>query len=361
MDQIKKIILLHVGTSICNFRCHYCYLAQRKESYQGVQPEMRYKPDEIAKALSRKRIGGSAFINVCADGETLLTKDIDQYVKALVEEGHYVELVTNLTITPMLDRFLSWSPDLLSHLEFKCSFHYLELKRTGLLEVFAKNVQNAWSAGASATIEMAPSDELIPYIDEVKLFSMTHFGALPHLTITRDDRTKGIDYLTSLTDEEYERIWGQFDSSFWRFKRLIFGKKQRGYCYAGKWSMYVDLSSGYTLPCYGGRPLSRDLFAPPYDTPLPEAAIGACPYPHCYNGHALLTLGLIPGVTDTGYGDIRDRTCVDGSHWLKPELHAFFNSQLGNSNQTDPFPMRVSRQLYWILRRICSKIVHSHK
>ena len=122
--------------------------------------------------------------------------------------------------------------------------------------------------------------------------------------------------------------------------------------------MYVDLASGYTLPCYGGKPLSRDLFAPPYSTPLPESALGACPFPHCYNGHALLTLGLIPGVTDTRYGDIRDRIRTDGSHWLQPEFHAFLNSQLCDSNQTDSFVKRKSRLLYTGLRRAARKMIH---
>ena len=90
--------------SICNFRCHYCYLAQRPESYQGVQPEMKYSPEQVAKALSKKRLGGSAYINVCADGETLLTRDIEVYMRKLAEEGHYIEFVTNCTITPVLKR-----------------------------------------------------------------------------------------------------------------------------------------------------------------------------------------------------------------------------------------------------------------
>ena len=358
MDRIKKILLVRIGTSICNFRCHYCYLAQRDECYQGLQPEMKYTPEQVAQALSAKRIGGHALMNFCAEGETLLTRNIDQYVKALVQEGHYAEVVTNLTVTAMLERFLSWEPELLKRLEFKCSFHYLELKKRGLLNTFAENVKRIWAAGASASIELAPSDELIPYIDEVKQFSMEHFGALPHLTITRNDCTKGIEYLTKLSDAEYDRIWSQFDSAFWRYKRTIFGKKQHRYCYAGKWSMYVDLASGYALPCYSGKPLSKDLFSPAFDSPIPEEAIGACPYPHCYNGHALLTLGLIPGASDVRYGDIRDRIRADGTHWLQPELHDFFNTVLCDSNAPDRFFQRQSKLLSLRCRRIARTVKH---
>lgn len=108
MDKIKKLILFRIPMSICNFRCHYCYLAQRDEHYQGIQPEMKFTPEQVRKAMSRERLGGPAYMNFCADGETLLVTNLDQYVKELVEEGHYAEIVSNMTITPMLNRILSW-------------------------------------------------------------------------------------------------------------------------------------------------------------------------------------------------------------------------------------------------------------
>ena len=109
----------------------------------------------------------------------------------------------------------------MKRLEFKCSFHYLELKKKGWLERFAENVQKIWDAGASANIELAPSDELIPYIDEVKEFSMKHFGALPHLTILRDDRTSKIDYLTKMTEEEYDNTLNHLVPRFGNLKNFI--------------------------------------------------------------------------------------------------------------------------------------------
>lgn len=330
MDQIKKIILVGIPMSICNLRCSYCYLAQRDECYQGIQPTMRYSPEHIARAFSRERIGGSAFFNICADGETLLTKNIDQYVKAILEQGHYVELVSNMTVTPMIEKILRFDRELLQRLEFKSSFHYLELKKRGLLHTFAENVNKAWEAGASATVETTPPDELIPYIDEMKAFSMKHFGALPHLSIARNDRTEGIEYLTELPLEEYDATWRQFDSGFWAYKRSVFGVRQKEFCYAGAWSINVDLSTGKAYQCYGGRSLGNILEDP--DKPLPSQAIGQCPLAHCYNAHALLTLGLIPGATDVRYGDIRNRERADGTQWLQPSVRKFFNTQLVESN-----------------------------
>ncbi len=330
LDKIKKIILMGIPMSICNFRCHYCYLAQRDESFQGCQPVMKYSPQQVATALSKERVGGVAFINMCADGETLLTKDIDLYAKELCLQGHYVELVTNLTITSALDKILMWDKELLKHLEFKCSFHYLELKKKKLLNVFAENVNKIWAAGASANIEVTPSDELIPCIDELKEFSMIHFGALPHLTIARNDRTENIERLTKLSYHDYIDTWKQFDSEFWNYKNEIFGVRQNEFCYAGKWSLYVDLSSGKARQCYCGESLG-DIFAN-LENPISEIPICKCRQPHCYNGHALMTLGLIPYATNVRYGDIRNRVKTDRKEWLQPELKSFFNSQLVETN-----------------------------
>ncbi len=331
MEKVKKLLLFAIPVSICNFRCHYCYLGQREESFQGVHPKMKYTPEEFGKAMNAKRVGGLAFANFCADGETMLVKNIDQYVKAFVDQGHYAEVVTNMTVTKVLDKFLAWDKESLKHLEFKCSFHYLELKKKGLLDTFAENVKKVWAAGASANIEITPTDELIPFIDEVKAFSMEHFGALPHLSIARDDRTDGIDYLTKLPMEEYDRIWSQFDSGFWQYKKTIFGVHQNDFCYAGKWSLYINLCSGHARACYCGHTFG-DVFKDP-SKPLPGDPIGRCNTAHCYNGHALLTLGLIPHATDVRYGDIRNRVRADGSEWLQPELRDFFNTQCVESNR----------------------------
>lgn len=328
---MKKILLFCIPTSICNFRCSYCYLAQRPVHYQGKQANVIVTPEEFGRCCSIDRLGGQCFANFCADGETLLSKDIDLYVKEFVKQGHYAEVVTNLTVSAVLDKFLSWEPDLLKRLEFKCSFHYLQLKQHNLLYRFAENVNKIWRSGASANIELAPSDDLIPYIDEIKKFSYDNFGALPHLTILRDDRTKNINYLTNLPIDKYNEIWSQFNSEFWEFKKSTFGVKQNEYCNAGKWSAVINFANGTMRSCYFSKPFGN--FYRDIDKPLPEIPVGNCPIAHCFNSHALLTMGLIPEKYDTCYGDIRDRIKLDGSHWLQPDLKDFFNTKLIDNNK----------------------------
>lgn len=328
---MKKVILFAIPLSVCNLRCHYCYLAQRPSCYEGVIPDMRYSPEQVAYAMRGGRIGGQAYFNICADGETLLIPQLASYVELLVREGHYLEIVSNMVLSKKLEPLLELGEDVLSHVEFKCSLHYLELKKRGLLDRFAENVNAAWAAGASCNVEITPSDELVPLISEVKEYCMENFGALAHLTIARNDSTSRIERLTNLSQEDYFSAWNQFDSSFFDFKNSIFGVKQTGFCEAGSWMYYVDMSTGEARQCYKGCSVGN-VFANP-DEPLPSMPIGHCHDPHCYNGHMLMTAGLINGVAGVGYGDIRDRVREDGSHWLRPELKAFFNTKLCDSNE----------------------------
>ncbi len=292
---------------------------------------MKYSPEQVARALSPERLGGLALFNLCADGETLLLKDLDVYARRLVEQGHYVEIVTNCTITPMLDKILAWDKDLLAHVEFKCSFHWLELKKRKLLRVFARNVNKIWDAGASACVEITPSDELIPYIDEIKDFSLKKFGALPHITIARDDRTRGIEILSKLPKEEFLKTWRQFDSTFFNYKASIFGLRQEEFCYAGMWSAIIDLSNGQAKACYCGRKFG-DVFANP-DSEFPTFPVGKCSIAHCYNGHFWMTFGDITDQTQFTYADMRNRVRSDGREWLNPKLKEFFSSKLSDNNR----------------------------
>ena len=121
---------------------------------------------------------------------------------------------------------------------------------------------------------------------------------------------------------------------------------------------HVMMDSGEARQCYKGCRLGN-IFANP-EEPLPEIPLGRCIQPHCYNGHMLLTAGVIDGFTDVGYGDIRDRVRVDGTHWLRPELKEFFNTKLGDSNDK-PSGLRkvccsVSSPAIWAAERVGEKL-----
>ena len=74
---------------------------------------------------------------------------------------------------------------------------------------------------ASFTIEVTPSDELIPYIDEMKEVSLREFGALPHITVARDESKPDYPLLTKLSKDDYIKTWGGV-----RFKTVRFQDKR---------------------------------------------------------------------------------------------------------------------------------------
>ena len=187
------------------------------------------------------------------------------------------------------------------HLFIKFSFHYLELIRTGLIDQFIDNVNKIKKSFISYTIEITPHDELIEYIDEIKKFSLLNFGALPHITVARNENTKNIELLTELDKDSYSKIWGQFKSKLFDFK---------------------------------------------------FRAIGRCPLPHCFNVHAFLALGNIPELVTPMYSEERNRIMSNGEQWLKPYCNAFFSTKLYEANENYSY----GKKLMCIAKNLETKI-----
>lgn len=331
MDKIKKFIEIYIPTETCNLRCHYCYITQQRK-FNSKLATFTHTPQEIRKALSKKRLGGICLLNMCAGGETLLSEDFLPIVKELLIEGHYIMIVTNGTLTNRFEEIAQWDQGLFQRLFFKFSFHFLEMKRLKWIEKFVQNVQLMKKVGASFTVEITPSDELIPYIDEIKKSCIDSFGALPHITIARNDRTDGIDILSNYSIDENKKIWGNFKSTLYDYKMEIYHVKRNEFCYAGDWSIYVNLETGDMKQCYCGKEL--DNIYKNIDKPLYFKAIGKkCTLPYCYNGHAFLSLGVIPELHSPTYATLRNRVCDDGTEWLQHSMKEFFNSKLNESNR----------------------------
>lgn len=330
METIKRFIDCGIPTYACNFRCHYCYITQNYLFTQKV-PKFKYSSDIVGKALSKSRLGGACLFNICASGETLIPNEVVSYIKAILKEGHYVMIVTNGIITKRLNEIASFPEDYRLRLFFKISFHYLELKKRNLLSFFFKNIELIKKMGASFTLEITPSDELIPYIDEIKKLSIENVGALPHITIARDESKPDYPILTRLSLEEYKKTWETFDSKLFDFKLSVFGEKRTEYCYAGNWSFTLNLLTGTMKQCY-----KTNFFANVYkhiDRPLKFVNIGhGCKAPHCHNAHAFLCLGTIPELQTPFYAELRNRICADGTEWLNPQMKSFLTTKLKDSN-----------------------------
>lgn len=334
MERIKRFITCNVPVKVCNFRCTYCYLGQYSnvDNYRGGISQFVLEPKKIAKSLSPQRLGGICHFNFCASGETMLHPQLIELISELTKMGHYVDVVTNGTLSNKIEELIRTLDDKQRKRCFiKFSFHYLELKKNNMMDIFVSNINKIKESKISYTIEITPCDELVPHIDNIKEFSIKQFGALPHISIARNESVKGIAMLTKYSKEEYKKIWSTFESELFNFKMSIFGKKMKQFCYAGEWSLNVMLEDGSYWQCYLGNKLGNicDM-----DKPIHFCPIGRCKEPHCYNGHAFLAFGNIPSIgNDINYAIERDRITESGEHWLQPDIYKFFSDKCSNNNK----------------------------
>ncbi len=330
MDKIRRFICINTPTSACNLKCSYCYLRYCKNQKNGFPP-FACDVSTFRKAISKKRMDGTCMINFTAAGETLLDAKLMDYIRAALEEGHFVEVVTNATLTKEFERIAAFPKELLERLMMKCSFHYEQLKKLGWLDRFFSNVRMVRDAGASITVELMPHDEILGEREAIRDLCIREVGAPCHLTVARYAGSPLLPRLSRLSVEEYAKAWGMFDSRLFEYKLSVFEKPQHKFCYAGEWMMVLSLGTGEVSQCYTGNGIFN-LFKD-VDKPLPFKAIGCgCLEAHCFNAHAWLTFGCIPGEDAPYYDEVRNRVCADGSEWLKPRVKAFFHQKFGENN-----------------------------
>lgn len=325
-DKIVKFIEVYAPYYGCSLKCSYCYVTQHPVPNRKI--EYKYTAEEFEKAITKKRMGGTCIFNLCSNGETLAPRINRDYCKAILKEGHFISIVSNMIHDEGLEDILSLSNDDMSRTFFKCSLHYKELKKNNLLEKFATNVNRAYNSGASITVEIVPTDDLEPFINEIKEYSLNNFGALPHVTIGRNENVPGFVRLTSHTKDEYNAIWSTFDSELFRFKNAIWGNKIDRLCPAGSWMYCFNLEEGKYYPCNCGKCLGDFMEGDSLkDIPTLE-----CSLDHCYNGHSWLALSGYP-INETTYAKERDRVRKDGTHWLHPRVLNAFSQHLCDNNR----------------------------
>lgn len=331
-NKMKRMINCIVPVSACNFRCHYCYIGQTV-GFNGEIRELPYSTEFIAHALRPERIGEGCHLNLCGSGETLLAPYVIELAKHLTDMGHYCTIVTNGALSKRIDEICTLPPENQDHIFIKFSFHYLELTKRNLLEKFWGNVQKIRDTKCSFSVELTVNDESIPYIPDIQQNCMENIGALCHVIESRNNNTEGFCRLTKLPEQEHAAAWAQFQSSLFDFQQKIWGQKRREFCYAGDWVTNFYLETGDVYTCFAdGQKIGN--FYEDVENPFPFVAVGEnCPWAHCYAAHVLLTSGAIPNFLAPTYGEVRGRTCADGSAWLKPSFQSFFGSKFIESNQ----------------------------
>lgn len=325
-NKIRAWISLSFRLNVCNLSCKYCYVGH----HNSKMNEIPYSSEEIRRAFSYHRLGGSCLINICSDGETLIHPLMPQIIKVLLQERHYVMVVTNGTLTKRIKQCLEIEKELLERLFFKISFQYAELKKKNLIGLELENIELIKKSPCSFTLEYVIDMSKIDEIAEIKQLCERALGTVPHVAIPRDDRKHSRGILSKYSWENYQEIWKKiaYNSNFFEFKRQVFAKRFKGYCYAGERSLWIDMKTGYSYQCYG-TPLLQNFMD--YKKPVKWLAVGNhCPESHCYNCHALMTIGVAPYPESikykATYDEIRDRLCDDGSHWLKPIYRDVFRN-----------------------------------
>ncbi len=327
--DVMRFIDCHVPVSVCNFSCEYCSVEQKKRFGAKFKP-FPHPVEHIAKALSKERFGGVAAINMCGNGETMLHPELVPLVGLLLQEGHYVSIVTNGTIRDAMNALFSFPPAFRERLFIKFSFHYAELKKRNLLSCFIENVKNARAQGLSVTVELVAAECNMPFIEEIAKCCLDNFGALCHVTDPRDMVSDELKRLAAGSLEEHQKLWGQFESALFDYRQATWGKNRRGnFCYAGEFGGCVSLANGVLSQCNKGR--VQNIFDD-IDEPIHFMACGNnCPFAHCFNSHVWdCFVGVIPGMQSPSYAQLRNRVCADGSEWLTPAYKALYSEKLCN-------------------------------
>ena len=105
---MKRFIDVWVPVTTCTLRCHYCYITHHR-LFDSKLPKFKYSPETFRKGLSKERLGGVCMFNLCGGGETLLPPEMPKYIRALLEEGHYVMVVTNATVDKAFNEMSEWN------------------------------------------------------------------------------------------------------------------------------------------------------------------------------------------------------------------------------------------------------------
>ena len=116
--KMKRFLDCYIPTETCNFRCHYCYITQHRK-FNNKIAKFNYSPEYIKKAFSKERLGGICLINLCAGGETLIAEEVIDIVRELLEEGHYIMIVTNFSLNKSFEKISNFPSDLLYNFFFK--------------------------------------------------------------------------------------------------------------------------------------------------------------------------------------------------------------------------------------------------
>lgn len=351
-SPIKKFIGLSFPLGACNLKCSYCYIG----THGGKVQDIVWNDEEIRKAFSKKRIGCS-LINICSNGETLIHERMPSIIRILLEEGHYVMVLTNGTLTNRINECLAMDKCLLERLFFKISFHYEECLRLNILQKLFDNIQKIKESPCSLTVEYITEDKTLENIEKFKKICIENLGTLPQLNMPRDERRYNLGVTSKSSWENYTEKWEkEISSEFFKYREQFFGRRYKDYCYTGARQLWIEMETGNSRQCYHTPVIQNFMKA----RKIIWQAVGhTCPEAHCYVAHSHISLGIVPFpknvVYKATYDEIRNRVCIDGTEWIKPIYKEAFQNGV-EEWEYNPIEKLLNKYfnqfLYWIRREI---------
>lgn len=333
---MRRFLECLTTNTTCNLHCGYCYLIQQNRR-TNQKAFFDYSPEHIGKALRKERLGGTSLISITAQGETLIPKELPYVVLEILKQGHFVNITTNGTLSKRLDDFLKITQGFHNHIHLSFSFHYTELKKRNLVDVFFNNIKIAWESGCSILLQINLVDEYIPFWDEIKALSLKYVGALPQVALTRREKSGDFEIYSELSFSKYKEIGQEMKSPLFDFTCSNFNKKRKEFCYAGWWSGVLNMQTGLLRGCYG-QGLNFNIFEN-IDEEIPFAPIGKnCQLKYCVNSSHFISQGIIPSMLpQPSYGELRNR---EEAHWYYPEMRDFLYEQFEDVNPTLPMSIK---------------------
>ena len=105
--KIKRFIECLIPVTACNLKCSYCYVIQRDNRTLKIPP-LDYPIEQIGRALSKKRFGGTCYFSICGAGETLIPKYMPDLIHEILSQGHFVNITTNGTLNDRFDQIVAF-------------------------------------------------------------------------------------------------------------------------------------------------------------------------------------------------------------------------------------------------------------
>lgn len=338
---MRRFIECLIPTTACNLKCSYCYLIQQNRR-KGEPAKFVYSPEIIGMGLSQNRLGGVSLISMTASGETFLPPELPYIAKEILKQGHFINITTNGTLTKQINKLLQLTEPYHSHIHISFSFHYIELKKRGLLDVFFDNIKTVKASGCSILLQINLVDEYLPYWEEIKSLSIKHTGALPQVALTRYETEGAYKILSCMTKEQYENKGNEMNSPLFKFTCDYFMVKRQEFCYAGLWSAKLDLGTGIMSSCYG-HGIVQNIFEN-INKPILFEPIGKkCPFQYCFNSSHFISQGIIPELRNvSSYGELRNR---EEAGWYTDEMKSFLYQKFENAN---PLLSNYQKKIYAI-------------